>query len=101
MNDLNLVFPEIFLSIFIMFLLLLGVFKKNSSNFVYNLSIVSLIIILFLNFNNYNASSIYLFSNSYKIDYLSIFMKFLTISSGIFVSATAVSLKAGWLTSIR
>ena len=85
MNDLNLVFPEIFLSIFIMFLLLLGVFKKNSSNFVYNLSIVSLIIILFLNFNNYNASSIYLFSNSYKIDYLSIFMKFLTLISGIFV----------------
>ena len=85
MNNLNLVYPEIFLSVFIMFLLLLGVFKKNSSNFVYNLSIVSLIIILFLNFNNYNASSIYLFSNSYKIDYLSIFMKFLTLISGIFV----------------
>ena len=85
MNDLNLVFPEIFLSIFIMFLLLLGVFKKNSSNIVYNLSIISLIIILFLNFNNYNASSIYLFNNSYKTDYLSIFMKFLTLLSGIFV----------------
>ena len=85
MNNLNLVFPEIFLSVFIMFLLLLGVFKKNSSNFVYNLSIVSLIIILFLNFNNYNTSSIYLFSNSYKTDYLSIFMKFLTLLSGIFV----------------
>ena len=85
MNNLNLVYPEIFLSVFIMFLLLLGVFKKNSSNFVYNLSIVSLIIILFLNFNNYNTSSIYLFSNSYKTDYLSIFMKFLTLLSGIFV----------------
>ncbi len=85
MNDLNLIFPEIFLSIFIMFLLLLGVFKKNSSNLVYNLSIVSLIIILFLNFNNFKNSSLYLFNDSYKLDYMSIFMKFLTLSSGIFV----------------
>ena len=85
MNDLNLIFPEIFLSIFIMFLLLLGVFKKNSSNLVYNLSIVSLIIILFLNFNNFKNSSLYLFNDSYKLDYMSIFMKFLTLLSGIFV----------------
>ena len=85
MNDLNLIFPEIFLSIFIMFLLLLGVYKKNSSNLVYSLSIVSLIIILFLNFNNFDSSKFHLFNNGYKIDYLSIFMKFLTISSGIFV----------------
>ena len=85
MNDLNLIFPEIFLSIFIMFLLLVGVFKKNSSNLVYNLSIVSLIIILFLNFNNFKTSSLYLFNDSYKLDYMSIFMKFLTLSSGIFV----------------
>ena len=85
MNDLNLIFPEIFLSIFIMFLLLLGVFKKNSSNLVYNLSIVSLIIILFLNFNNFKTSSLYLFNDSYKLDYMSIFMKFLILSSGIFV----------------
>ena len=85
MKDLNLIFPEIFLSIFIMFLLLLGVYKKNSSNLVYSLSIVSLIIILFLNFNNFDSSKFHLFNNGYKIDYLSIFMKFLTISSGIFV----------------
>ena len=85
MNDLNLIFPEIFLSIFIMFLLLLGVFKKNSSNLVYNLSIFSLIVILFLNFNNFKTSSLYLFNDSYKLDYLSIFMKFLTLISGIFV----------------
>ena len=85
MNGLNLIFPEIFLSIFIMFLLLLGVFKKNSSNLVYNLSIFSLIVILFLNFNNFKTSSLYLFNDSYKLDYLSIFMKFLTLISGIFV----------------
>tara|TARA_B100001027_G_scaffold203449_1_gene164887 strand:- start:9678 stop:11093 length:1416 start_codon:yes stop_codon:yes gene_type:complete len=85
MKDLNLLFPEIFISISIMFLLLLGVYKKKSSNIVYNLSIVSLVITLFLNFNNFNFTEIYLFINSYKIDYLSIFMKFLIIISGIFV----------------
>ena len=85
MKDLNLLFPEIFISISIMFLLLLGVYKKKSSNIVYNLSIVSLVITLFLNFNNFNFTEIYLFINSYKIDYLSMFMKFLIIISGIFV----------------
>ena len=32
MNNLHLIFPEIFLSLSIMFLLILGVFKKNSFN---------------------------------------------------------------------
>ena len=32
MNNLDLYLPEIFISLSIMFLLILGVFKKNSSN---------------------------------------------------------------------
>ncbi len=85
MININFILPEIFISIFIMFLLLLGVFKKNSSNIVYNLSTLSLVIIMFVNLNNFNFSETYLFSEGYKIDYLSTFMKFLTIGSGIFV----------------
>ena len=37
MINLNLIFPEIFISITIMFLLIVGVFKKNSSLIIYNL----------------------------------------------------------------
>jgi NADH-quinone oxidoreductase subunit N len=85
MNDLNLIYPEIFISLSIMFLLLLGVFKKNGASLIYNLSIVSLIVTLVLIFNHPLETQISLFNNSYKIDYLSSFMKILTLIGAIFV----------------
>ena len=85
MINLNLIFPEIFISLSIMFLLLVGVFKSKSSNLVYNLSIISLLISLALTLNYPIDTNISLFNNSYKIDYLSSFMKILTLASGIFV----------------
>ena len=88
-NNLNFIYPEIFISLSIMFLLLLGVFKKKSSNLIYNLSIVFLIFTLALIFNYPPQSNVNLFNDSYKIDYFSSFMKILTISSGIFVLVTS------------
>jgi len=85
MINLNLVFPEIFVSITIMFLLLIGVFKKNSETLVYNLSIISLIISLSLILNRPLEEENFLFNNTYTIDYLSSFMKILIVSSAIFV----------------
>ena len=85
MNNLNFIYPEIFISLSILFLLLLGVFKKKSSNLNFNLSIVSLITTLALIFSYPAESNINLFNSTYKIDFLSSFMKILTISSGIFV----------------
>ena len=85
MINLNLVFSEIFLSLSIMIFLIIGVYKKNSSTIVYNLSILSLIIILVLNFNLFNFKETLLFSNGYSIDALSTFMKFLVLISGILV----------------
>ena len=85
MNDLNLIYPEIFISLSIMFLLLLGVFKKNSASLIYNLSIICLIITLVLIFNHPLETQKSLFNNSYKIDYLSSFMKILTLIGAIFV----------------
>ena len=41
MINLELVFSEIFLSLSIMALLLIGVYKKNITNMIYNLSVVS------------------------------------------------------------
>ena len=40
MFNLELVFPEIFLSLSIMFLLILGVFKDNSSKLISNISLI-------------------------------------------------------------
>ncbi len=85
MENINFILPEIFISLGIMFLLMLGVFKKNSSGIVYTLSVVILLITLGLIINFPSDQEIYLFNNSYKIDHLSTFMKIITIISGIFV----------------
>ena len=85
MENLNFIIPEVFISLGIMFLLIFGVFNKNSSSLVYTLSIVVLLISLGLIINFPSEQEIYLFNNSYKIDNLSIFMKVITILSGIFV----------------
>jgi NADH-quinone oxidoreductase subunit N len=85
MDNLNLISSEIFIMISILFLLILGVFKKNSSNIIHNLSIVFLFITLLLILNNPFENNINLFNESYIIDYLASFMKILTILGGIFV----------------
>ena len=84
MINYNLILPEIFISLSIMFLLIFGVFKKNSSKIVYNLSSISLIIGLGLLLVFSEANDYYLFFNSYKIDNLSFFMKLLYFI-GVFV----------------
>ena len=85
MINLNFIYSELFLALSIMTLLIVGVFKKNSSTLTYNLSIISLLICLALIFNFPISENVELFKNSYKIDYLSSFTKILLISSGIFV----------------
>ena len=89
MTNINLVLPEIFISLALMFFLIIGVFKKNSSNLIYNLSILSLIILLALIVNLTSINETSLFNESYKIDELSTFMKILTIFSAIFVMLTS------------
>ena len=86
MDNLNYVFPEIFIALAIMFLLVFGVFKKNSSKLVHNLSILFLFITAILIFNNPFDNSIKLFNESYIIDYFSSFMKILTLLGGAFVA---------------
>ena len=85
MINLNFIYSEIFICLAIMILLIIGVFKKNSSYLIYNLSILSLFVCLALILNFPIDANIELFNNSYKIDYLSSFMKILLIMSGIFV----------------
>ena len=85
MMNLDLIFPEIFLSLSIMTLLMIGVFKKKSENLVYNLSIITLAILFAMVVNLFTINEQFIFNYSYKIDNLSSFMKALTIISGIFV----------------
>ncbi len=85
MINLNFIYSEIFLCLAIMALLLIGVYKKNSSYLIYNLSILFLFGCLALIFSFPINTNVELFNNSYKIDYLSTYMKILLILSGIFV----------------
>ena len=78
------ILPEIFLSLSIMFLLMLGVFIKKSFNLVYLLTILSLIFAIALILNQPDEI-IKIFNDSYIIDRLSIFMKVLTLSFCLFV----------------
>ena len=85
MDNLNFIFPEIFISLSIMFLLILGVFKKNSSNIINSLSLVVIFISAVLIFNEQFDTEVSLFNKSYKIDNLSSFMKILTLVGGFVV----------------
>ena len=78
------ILPELFLSIAIMFLLMLGVFIKKSFKLVNLLTILSLIFAIALILNQPNET-IKIFNESYIIDKLSIFMKVLTLLFCLFV----------------
>ena len=91
MNDLNFVFPEIFISLSFMFFLILGVYKKKSTNLVYNLSTISLIILFILVLNLFSKTEVFLFNQSYVIDRLSLTMKLLIVGSGIFVLLSSIN----------
>ena len=85
MTNLNFIYSELILAFSIMLLLIIGVFKKKSSSLVYYLSILTLLIIFIFTLGLFEKNSISLFLNSYKIDYLSTFMKVLLYLSVIFV----------------
>ena len=88
MENFQYILPEIFISVSIMLFLLVGVFKKNSASLIYNLSNISLVILLALIINLSSLDTIYLFNESYLIDTLSNYMKIILVGSGIFVMLT-------------
>ena len=90
MSNLELVFPEIFLSLSIMFLLILGVFKKNSSKLVQNISLIILLVTAVITFNEtLGIEESILFNGSVVIDYLSSFMKIITLLAAFLVLAVS------------
>jgi NADH-quinone oxidoreductase subunit N len=88
MINLSFIIPEIFISLSVMFLLTLGVFKKNSFELIHNLSIIVLLITGVIVFNEtLDIEKILLFNGSVVIDYLSSFMKIITLLAAFIVLA--------------
>ena len=92
MNNLHLVLPEIFISLSIMFLLILGVFKKNSFYLIHNMSLLVLLITAVITFNEtISINNELLFSQSIIIDPLSSLMKIVTLLAAFIVLAVSTN----------
>jgi len=83
-NNLNILLPEIFLTLSIFSILMIGVFVKNSFNLIFNLSslIILLTLAIILNSSN-NVEKIFL--ESFTRDAFSNFFKILILVSSLFV----------------
>ena len=84
MQSIAYILPELFLSVSIMTLLMVGVFVKRSFKLVNLLTILSLVFAIILVLNQ-PSESIKIFNESYIIDRFSIFMKALTLLFCFFV----------------
>ncbi len=87
MNTINAIYPEVFLSLGIMSVLMIGVFTKNSYNLVNRLCLLILLITIATIFNSLDYSE-KVFSGSFSKDKFSDFIKILILVSSIFVLST-------------
>ncbi len=85
MNNLYYIIPELFISLSVMALLVLGVFKNNSSKIVFYFSCLIILVSLAINLNINITQTIFLFNNSYLVDQLSLFIKSIILISAFFV----------------
>ena len=86
MENLNLILPEIFISLSIMFLLILGVFIKDGSKLIFNSSLLVLLITAIITINEtFSINRMTLFNDSVVIDYMSSFMKIITLLGAFLV----------------
>ena len=86
MENFNLILPEIFISLSIMFLLILGVFKKDSSKLIFNTSQLILLITAVITINEtFSVNRVTLFKDSVVIDQMSSLMKIITLLGAFLV----------------
>ena len=84
LNNLNILLPEIFLTISIFSALMIGVFIKNSFNLIFNLcSVIILVTIAIILNNPYDPEKIFL--DSFSRDAYSNFFKILILIASLFV----------------
>jgi NADH-quinone oxidoreductase subunit N len=86
MANFNLILPEIFIALSIMFLLILGVFKKDSSKLIFNTSKLILLITAVITINEtFSVNHVTLFKDSVVIDHMSSLMKIITLLGAFLV----------------
>jgi len=86
MENFNLILSEIFIALSIMFLLILGVFKKDSSKLIFNTSQLILLITTVITINEtFSVNRMTLFKDSVVIDHMSSLMKIITLLGAFLV----------------
>jgi NADH-quinone oxidoreductase subunit N len=83
-NNLNILLPEIFLTLSIFFILMVGVFTKKSFNLIFNLTSLIIILTIAIIFNSSNREE-KIFLDSFTRDPFSNFFKILILISSLFV----------------
>ena len=83
-NNLNIMFPEIFLSLSIFLILLIGVYIKNSFNFIFNVSSLIIIVTITIILTSPNTEE-KIFLDSFTRDAFSNYFKILILLSTLFV----------------
>jgi len=83
-NNLNIMFPEIFLSLSVFSILMLGVFIKKSFNLVFNLTTLIIIVTISIILTSPNNEE-KIFLNSFTRDAFSNYFKILILLSSLFV----------------
>ena len=83
-DNFNILLPEIFLTLSILTVLMIGVFTKNSFNLVSKLSLIIILLSIFILLNN-ETSSIKVFSESFIRNAFTTFIKILILISSFFV----------------
>ena len=83
-NNLNILFPEIFLSLSIFLILLIGVYIKNSFNLIFNVSSLIIIVTITIILTSPNSEE-KIFLDSFTRDAFSNYFKILILLSTLFV----------------
>ena len=83
-NNLNIMFPEIFLSLSIFLILLIGVYIKNSFNLIFNVSSLIIIVTITIILTSPNTEE-KIFLDSFTRDAFSNYFKILILLSTLFV----------------
>ncbi len=83
-NNLNILLPEVFLSLSIFIILMVGVFIKNSFNIIFNLTSLIIILIIAIIITN-PQNEVKIFLDSFSRDGFSNYFKILILISSLFV----------------
>ena len=83
MENINLIYPELFIALSLLVLLMVGVFNRDSFNIVSKFTSLALLVSIPMIYINDNVSA-KLFGNNYLIDEFSSFLKILILGSSAF-----------------